>query len=68
MKVGEEGKLFGAVTGQAIAEQMSLMGHNIDRRDIIIDEPIKSLGVFSVKVKLHKDVVAPLKVWVISED
>ncbi|MER3328662.1 MAG: 50S ribosomal protein L9, partial [Candidatus Kapaibacterium sp.] len=39
MKVGEEGKLFGAVTGQAIAEQMSLMGHNIDRRDIIIDEP-----------------------------
>lgn len=68
MKVGEEGKLFGAVTGQAIAEQMSLMGHNIDRRDIVIDEPIKSLGVFSVKVKLHKDVVAPLKVWVISED
>lgn len=68
MKVGEEGKLFGAVTGQAISEQLHLMGHNIDRRDIIIDEPIKSLGVFSVKVKLHKEVVAPLKVWVISED
>lgn len=69
MKVGEEGKLFGSVTGQAIAEQLALMGHNnIDRRDIIIEEPIKSLGVFSVKVKLHRDVVAPLKVWVISEE
>ncbi len=68
MKVGEEGKLFGAVTAQAIAEQLDLIGHKIDRRDIIIDEPIKSLGVFSVKVKLHKDITAPLKVWVISED
>lgn len=68
MKVGDEGKLFGAVTGQAIAEQLVLMGHNIDRRHIVIDEPIKSLGVFTVKVKLHKDIIAPLKVWVISED
>lgn len=68
MKVGDEGKLFGAVTGQAIAEQLVLMGHDIDRRHIIIDEPIKSLGVFTVKVKLHKDIIAPLKVWVISED
>jgi large subunit ribosomal protein L9 len=68
MKVGEDDKLFGSVTNQAISEQLALMGHNIDRRHIIIEEPIKTLGVFNVKVKLHKDVIAPLKVWVISED
>lgn len=68
MKVGEEGKLFGSVTSQAIAEQLDLLGYNIDKKDIIIDDPIKSLGIFSVKVKLHKDVSAPLKVWVISEE
>ena len=68
MKVGEEGKLFGSVTSQAIAEQLDLLGYNIDKKDIIIDDPIKSLGIFSVKVKLHKDVMAPLKVWVISEE
>lgn len=68
MKVGEEGKLFGSVTTQAVAKELEVMGYNIDKKDIIIDESIKSLGVFTVKVKLHKDVIAPLKVWVISEE
>ena len=68
MKVGEEGKLFGSVTPQAIAKELEVMGYSIDRRHIIIEEPIKTLGIFSVKVKLHADVIAPLKVWVINED
>ncbi len=68
MQVGEEGRLFGSVTSQMIAAELELRGFNIDRRNITIDEAIKTLGIFEVKVKLHTDVVAPLKVWVIAQE
>lgn len=68
MKVGEEGRLFGTVTPAAIAKELTIHGYEVDRRNITIDEAIKTLGVFTVKVKLHPEVTAPLKVWVISED
>jgi len=68
MKVGEEGKLYGSVTAQMIADELLVHKIKIDRRSILIDEPIKSLGVFDVKVKLHQDVTSLVKVWVISED
>lgn len=67
-KVGEEGKLFGSVTTQMIADELKLQGYDIDKRDITITDPIKTLGVFQVKVKLHTDVEATLRVWVISEE
>lgn len=66
MQVGEEDRLFGSVTNQMIAQELADRGHEIDRRSIIIDEPIKSLGIFDVKIKLHPEVVATIKVWVIS--
>lgn len=66
MQVGEEERIFGSVTNQMIAQELSDRGHNIDRRSIIMDEPIKSLGIFDVKVKLHPEVIATIKVWVIS--
>lgn len=68
MKVGEEGKLYGSVTNQMIADELALKGYAIDKKHISIDEPIKSLGVFSVKIKLFTEVAANLKVWVISEE
>lgn len=68
MKVGEEGKLYGSVTPQMIADELSLRGYDVDRRSIVIEEQIKTLGVFDVKVKLHPEVVTNLKVWVISEE
>lgn len=68
MQVGEEGRLFGSVTSQMIAAELELRGFSIDRRHIVIDEPIKTLGIFEVKVKLHTDVIAPLKVWVIAQE
>jgi large subunit ribosomal protein L9 len=68
MKSGEEGRLFGSVTGQMIADALAENGIEIDRRAIIIDEAIKSLGIFDVKLKLHTEVMSTLKVWVISED
>ena len=68
MKVGEEGKLYGSVTQQMLADELLVHKVKIDRRNILIEEPIKSLGVFDVKVKLHQDVTSLLKVWVISEE
>ncbi len=68
MKVGEEGKLYGSVTSSMISEELALLGYSIDKRNILIEEPIKSLGVFDVKVKIYQDVFAIIKVWVISEE
>ena len=67
MKVGEEGKLYGSVTNQMVSQELALKGYDIDKRNVIIDEAIRSLGVFDVKVKLFHDVFANLKVWVINE-
>lgn len=68
MKVGEEGRLYGSVTPQMIASELNLRGFDIDRRNIVIEEAIKSLGIFDIKVKLHPEVISTLKVWVISEE
>jgi len=67
-KVGEEGKLFGSVTTMDIADAMQAQGVAIDKRKIILEEPIKRTGDYTVPVKLHTDVVADLKVSVIAEE
>ena len=67
VQVGEEDKLFGSVTSQNIAEALLAQGYEIDKRKILLDEPIKSLGIYSVPVKLHQDVEAKVKVWVVKE-
>ena len=66
-KVGEEEKLYGSVTTMDIADQLEKQGITLERRRIILDKPIKSLGEFSVAVKLHPEVTAPIKVVVIPE-
>ncbi len=63
-KAGENGRLFGAVTNKQIAEQLKRMDLKIDKRKIDMDEPIRSLGYTNVKVKVHKEVTATLKVHV----
>jgi large subunit ribosomal protein L9 len=68
MKVGEEGKLYGSVTPSMIAQELAAKGFDIDRRSIIIEDSIKTLGVFDAKVKLHPEVSSNIKVWVISEE
>ena len=67
-KVGEEGKLFGSVTTMDIAAAMQAQGVTIDKRKIVLEEPIKRLGEFTVQVKLHSDVTADLKVTVAPEE
>lgn len=68
MQVGEEDKLFGSVTKDMIAEKLAEKGFNIDRRKIEIDEPIKTLGIYTVKIRLHTDVTAKVKVWVVRQE
>ena len=67
VQVGEEEKVFGAVTTQHIAELLSEKGFDIDRRKIALEEPIKALGVYEVPIKLHPDVVSQIKVWVVRQ-
>jgi large subunit ribosomal protein L9 len=67
-KVGEEDKLYGSVTSMDIAEEMEKLGISIDRRKIILDKPIKSLGEYEVSVKLHPEVTGTLKVVVAAEE
>ncbi len=64
-RVGEEGKLFGSVTSGDIAQQLEAQGLHIEKRMIDLHEPIRALGVYKVPVKLHADVKAEIKVWVI---
>jgi large subunit ribosomal protein L9 len=65
--IGESGKLFGSVTTMDIEAFLKEHGITVDRKKIHMDEPIKSLGMFSVPIKLHPDVTAHLKVWVEQE-
>ena len=66
-KVGEEEKLFGSVTTADIAEALRKEGLEIDKKKIMLDAPIKNLGIYSVTIKLHSDVEATMKLWVVKE-
>ena len=67
---GEEGKLFGSITTADIAERLKEqnLDFEIEKRDIELEEPIKSLGVYNVAVRLHTEVKPEIKVWVIKQD
>ena len=64
-RVGEEGKLFGSVTAADIAQQLEAQGFHVEKRQIDLHEPIRTLGVYRVPVRLHADVKPEIKVWVI---
>ncbi|BCJ87519.1 50S ribosomal protein L9 [Effusibacillus dendaii] len=66
-KAGEGGRVFGSVTAKQIAEALDTMKLKVDKRKIVLDEPIKSLGTTIVPVKLHPEVSAELRVHVQAE-
>jgi len=67
-KAGEQDQLFGSVTTMDIAAALEAQGFNIDRRTIELEEPIKTIGEYSVPVRLHRDVTAAVKVAVTREE
>jgi large subunit ribosomal protein L9 len=64
---GEGGKLFGSVTTSEIEQKLAQRGFEVDKRKIELEEPIKTLGTFKVKVKLHPEVTAEVTVVVQAE-
>jgi large subunit ribosomal protein L9 len=65
--VGEEDKLFGSVTSQDIADALQEKGIELDKRKIQLEEPIKSLGIYTIPARLHPEVNANVKVWVVKK-
>jgi len=66
-KTGEDDKLFGSVTNMNIAEALTAEGYDIDKKKIVMDEPIKRLGEYSVTIKLHPEISTQIKVQVVQE-
>lgn len=66
-KAGEDEKLFGSVTAKDIADELEAQNIVLDAKKIQLESPIKQLGLSNVEVKLHAEVSAQLKVWVVSE-
>lgn len=66
-QAGEDETLFGTVTSADIADTLIAEDIKIDKRKIILEEPIKKLGIYSVIVKLHPEVSANLRVWVVKK-
>jgi len=66
-KTGEDEKLYGSVTSRDIEEALKEEGVSIDRKRILLEEPIKKLGMHTVPVKLHTEVTGNIKVWVVKE-
>ena len=67
VQVGEEDKIFGSVTTQMIADALKEKDFDIDKRKIEIEESIKTLGIYNVNIKLHSNINANIKVWVVRE-
>lgn len=67
VKVGAEDKLFGRVTAADIAALLMEKGFDIDRKKIVLEEPINTLGIFTIDIRLHPEVTGRVKLWVVKE-
>jgi len=64
---GADGKLFGSVTAADIADTLKAEGVTVERRKILLSHPFRELGAFDVEVRLHPEVSAKIKVWIVAE-
>ena len=64
-RAGEHGLLFGSVTSMDVAEALAAKGYEIDRKKIVLKDPIKEIGEYEVPVKLHREVISNIKVWLL---
>jgi len=67
LPVGEDDRVFGSVTNQDVADLLAAKGFEIDKRRVLLEEPVKALGIYEVQVKLHTDVEATIKLWVVKQ-
>lgn len=66
-EAGEGEKIFGSVTNKDVSDALRREGYIIERHDVTMEEPIKQLGIFDIPVKLHTEVTATVKVWVVKK-
>lgn len=64
---GQEDKLFGSVTSEMIAETLRAEGIEVDKKKIMLETPIKTLGVHNVEIRLHLDIKCQIRVWVVKK-
>lgn len=67
VQAGDEEKLFGSVTADTVSDSLKEEGIEIDKKDIVIEEPIKKLGVYQVTIKVHPEVKASLRLWIVKK-
>src|SRR3954464_13919750 len=67
-KVHEGEKLYGSIQASDISAKLKDAGYDVDKRHIMLAEPIKQLGMYTLKIQLHKDVETKIKLWVISDE
>ena len=67
VQVGEEDKMYGSVTSLDIVRKLQEQGHEVDRREVLLDEPIKALGDYTIDLRLHREVTTPVRVQVVKE-
>lgn len=65
--VQEEDKLFGSVTGQDVAQALEEEGFTIDKNAVVLEQAIKTLGIYEIPVRLHPEVSATIKVWIVKK-
>jgi large subunit ribosomal protein L9 len=67
VKVGENNKLFGSVTATTLSKTLEESGFSIEKYDILLPEPIKEVGIYTVDIRVHPQVTAKAKFWVVGE-
>jgi large subunit ribosomal protein L9 len=67
VQAGDEDRLYGSVGTHDIADAIVKQGFDVTHRQVLLEEPIKQLGVYTVRIRLHREVEVPIKVWVVKE-
>jgi large subunit ribosomal protein L9 len=67
VKATDDDQLYGSVSEGDIASKLAEVGFDVDKKMIMLDEPIKALGVFTIEVRLHPEVIGQVKVWIVRE-
>ena len=67
MEATAEDKLYGSVDAEELAKFLESEGYTVDKKNVLLEEPIKSLGVYTVDLKLHPEVSAKIKLWIVKK-
>jgi large subunit ribosomal protein L9 len=67
VKVGEDDKLYGSVSSADIVKELESQGFGVDKKQVLLEEPIKKIGVYTIDIRLHREVVVPIRVWVVKQ-